>query len=110
MGRDHVDPTVPGGLPPGPSLRPQPRLRRRADGGRAVRWHHNGPPDMDLGRATWMQHHSADSPPFVDDTGLVYDRVRRQALLFGGCCPIADTWTWGGASWTRVFPRHSPPP
>jgi hypothetical protein len=31
-------------------------------------------------------------------------------VLFGGCCPSAETWTWDGASWSRRLPSDAPSP
>jgi hypothetical protein len=43
---------------------------------------------------------------------MTYDIVRRQVVLFGGCCPNpnAETWTWNGTSWTLRSPATSPSP
>jgi hypothetical protein len=44
---------------------------------------------------------------------IVYDPVRRQAVLFGGYGAsgyLSETWIWNGVTWQQVSPVTSPPP
>jgi hypothetical protein len=44
---------------------------------------------------------------------LVYDAARQRVVMFGGrsgTTTLGDTWEWDGASWTQMFPAHSPAP
>jgi hypothetical protein len=66
--------------------------------------------------ATWVRRHPAASPSPRTGAAMVYDGATRQLLLFGGSrLPfsgggyLAGTWSWNGATWTRLHPATSPP-
>ena len=64
---------------------------------------------------TWTLETPAVSPPPRSDATMVYDKTRRQLVLFGGQADdgsrLNDTWTWNGAAgaWTQPTPPISPP-
>jgi len=44
---------------------------------------------------------------------MAFDAATRTMVLFGGISDggyLDDTWSWNGATWTRLFPSTSPPP
>lgn len=41
---------------------------------------------------------------------MAYDAKRERVVLFGGSAGPNETWTWDGATWTRMTPSSSPPP
>ena len=52
-------------------------------------------------------------PPAVGGAVLVFDGLRNQDLLFGGCNQLTcsnATWLWYGRGWTRAGGRSGPPP
>jgi hypothetical protein len=52
-------------------------------------------------------------PPAVGGAVLVFDGLRNQDLLFGGCNLLTcsnTTWLWNGRGWTRAGGPSSPPP
>lgn len=54
---------------------------------------------------SWRQTATA-GPGARDHTALVYDRARKQTILFGGHAEptglLGDTWTWKGRAWTAL--------
>lgn len=61
----------------------------------------------------WTLRHPATSPPARTGAAMVYDAATRQLLLFGGNTAdeasfLGDTWTWNGATWTKLHPATSP--
>ena len=43
---------------------------------------------------------------------MAYDAATGTVVLFGGRragLAVNDTWVWNGATWTRQFPKTSPP-
>ena len=62
---------------------------------------------------TWLQLHPATAPLARGGHGLVYDRARRHALLFGGYDEnfvyLDDTWVWDGTNWNPQQPASRPP-
>ena len=43
---------------------------------------------------------------------MAYDAATSNVALFGGfgrARHLGDTWTWDGTTWTRQFPKTSPP-
>ena len=63
--------------------------------------------------ASWQQATPATSPPGRYDHAMVYDRARREVILFGGRSPtsvLGDTWRWDGVSWTQRTPAATPSP
>lgn len=66
--------------------------------------------------SNWTQHLPANSPPPRIIGTMVYDSVRNEMVLFGGCVAsgcqfghLQDTWTWDGSNWTEEQPLHRPP-
>ncbi|HEX5414276.1 MAG TPA: kelch repeat-containing protein [Chloroflexota bacterium] len=64
--------------------------------------------------ANWTRKNPASSPAARSGARMVYDPVRREIVLFGGCCDpnggkFGDTWTWDGTNWTNQKPATSPP-
>jgi hypothetical protein len=70
---------------------------------------------------TWTQQHPANTPPGQREATpvpaqMVYDAARK-AILFvdptqhsaATADDTMDTWTWDGATWTRMAPAASPP-
>lgn len=71
---------------------------------------------------TWMwngrawRRDAGPTPPWRHVMAMAYDGARRQVLLHGGAepcfewdCPLGDTWTWSGATWTERESSTSPP-
>jgi hypothetical protein len=65
---------------------------------------------------TWTQLSPATSPPARDFASMAYDSSTSQLVLFGGYGisgdkneSLNDTWSWNGATWTRLSPATSPP-
>jgi hypothetical protein len=65
---------------------------------------------------TWTQRFPAASPPIPRwNSGMAFDTLLNQVVLFGGSGPLGtdlkgDTWGWDGTDWTEQFPATSPPP
>lgn len=71
--------------------------------------------------SAWTQRHPARTPLGVDDRTpfpepMVYDAARKVILFVAPVQHVAstgadtmDTWTWNGASWTKLAPAASPP-
>ncbi len=61
---------------------------------------------------TWQQQFPAVLPPARWGANLVYDRLHKAILLFGGGTSGGgfreDTWLWDGASWIEQHPSHHP--
>ncbi len=52
-------------------------------------------------------------PPAVGGAVVVFDGLRNQDLLFGGCNLLTcsnSTWLWNGRGWTRTGSPSAPPP
>jgi hypothetical protein len=66
--------------------------------------------------ATWTKLSPSASPPARSFASMAYDAATRTVLLFGGEGMISggeygglsDTWSWNGATWTRLSPPASP--
>jgi hypothetical protein len=66
----------------------------------------------------WTQRFPAHSPSNRDLSGIAYDRVNDQVVLFGGNTDSggatsganAETWIWDRSDWTHLTPAHSPAP
>ena len=63
----------------------------------------------------WRHRTPVTSPPARAYTGLAYDSIRQEAVLYGGwngnaSFPpnLSDTWTWDGSNWTQRFPQQNP--
>jgi hypothetical protein len=57
--------------------------------------------------SNWSQQHPASTPPFQLFRSIAYDAARDRVVLFGGKSPVNnqptdDTWTWDGATWSRL--------
>jgi hypothetical protein len=70
---------------------------------------------------TWTQRHPANTPPGLREATalplqMVYDAARKVVVLVDptqhtsmSADNTMDTWTWDGATWTRLAPAASPP-
>jgi len=63
--------------------------------------------------SNWVQVHPATSPSPRDGAALVLNSASlADVLLYGGFSAstgrLADTWSWDGTTWTRLFPAASP--
>lgn len=67
--------------------------------------------------ATWSDRTppaTAVQPVPMSEPGLAFDPITGRMLMFGGTVPnqaMTDTWSWDGASWTRIDsdgPWHFP--
>lgn len=66
---------------------------------------------------TRWTHGAADESPDVfpavrNAPALVSDAAHERLILFGGLVgsrPVADTWIWDGATWSRASPASPPP-
>jgi hypothetical protein len=64
------------------------------------------------GGGDWQQHPLTNLPPVRSGASLVYDRVQKSMLLFGGEAGggfLNDTWIWDGVAWIEQQPSHRPP-
>jgi len=67
--------------------------------------------------STWQQQHPVASPSARVFASMADDVPRGRVILFGGSSGrgqsfdggLQDTWTWDGATWTRLSPSTSPP-
>jgi hypothetical protein len=68
---------------------------------------------------SWVDTTPAPAFPLsIAGHAMVYDRVRKGTVLFGGQKSlygigpdfVGDTWTWDGANWIRMTPDHAPSP
>jgi hypothetical protein len=60
----------------------------------------------------WRATRPPQSPPPRSHHSIVYDRARKQIVLFGGYSTdgmLGDTWTWDGTTWS-AYTGVSPPP
>jgi len=60
----------------------------------------------------WLQLAPQNSPSPRDSYQIAYDKVRQQAVLFGGYNNVhflGDTWIWDGTNWYAMTPSYSPP-
>lgn len=60
---------------------------------------------------SWQQLSPAASPPARFSTRMVYDRSRREMLVYGGRSAtqrFGDTWAFDGRTWTQRRPQTSP--
>lgn len=61
----------------------------------------------------WRLQSPMSSPDARSEHGLVFDKARGVAVLFGGF-PFPsthlfnDTWEWNGVNWTQVMTKHAP--
>ena len=55
---------------------------------------------------TWT-HRDVTTPPTRSLVQTVTDERTHTIVMFGGI-GMNDTWTWDGARWTQLQPRHSP--
>ncbi len=63
---------------------------------------------------TWTRQFPKTSPPAREGASIAYDAATSNVVLFGGdnaFTPVVfnGTWTWDGTTWTRQFPKTSPP-
>jgi uncharacterized protein (TIGR03437 family) len=62
--------------------------------------------------ANWTQSQPAQSPTPRSNTGIAYDSVHGQTVVFGGegvgGARLGDTWLWDGSNWTQ-FQQIGPP-
>jgi uncharacterized protein (TIGR03437 family) len=60
----------------------------------------------------WTQSQPAQSPTPRSNTGMAYDSVHGQTVVFGGegvgGVRLGDTWLWDGSNWTQ-FQQIGPP-
>jgi uncharacterized protein (TIGR03437 family) len=60
----------------------------------------------------WTQSQPAQSPTPRSNTGIAYDSVHGQTVVFGGegvgGSRLGDTWLWDGSNWTQ-FQQIGPP-
>lgn len=70
--------------------------------------------------STWTLQSTPLAPAPRGAPAMTYDRVHERVVLFGGARPIDvtpgannpdfdDTWTWDGATWTKLAPIVVPP-
>jgi hypothetical protein len=67
----------------------------------------------------WIEKHPALSPSPRGGVNMVYDSNHKQVILFGGeardpnnsrgTIAFNETWIWDGYTWTRAYPKDSPP-
>ncbi|MBW1999801.1 MAG: hypothetical protein JRJ29_17795 [Deltaproteobacteria bacterium] len=60
---------------------------------------------------TWQQQFPATLPSARWGANMVYDRVRKSVILFGGSSGggfLEDTWLWDGVTWVEQHPLHHP--
>ncbi|MEM7200831.1 MAG: kelch repeat-containing protein [Planctomycetota bacterium] len=60
----------------------------------------------------WVPRPSLRTPPTRTLSAMVFDPVRRVAVLFGGTDGVgflSDTWEWDGSEWVRRNPATHPP-
>ncbi|MEO6594377.1 MAG: kelch repeat-containing protein [Planctomycetota bacterium] len=63
-------------------------------------------------QTVWNLRTSPTVPPARQDTGLAFDSLRGQTVMFGGqtgAIALFDTWEWDGTNWALRFPANSPP-
>lgn len=64
--------------------------------------------------ANWTLRPQTVSPPAGWGMRLVLDSLRSVVVAYGGYQtsvlypPLDETWEWNGATWTRVYPAHTP--
>jgi hypothetical protein len=66
----------------------------------------------ELDAAGWIARGPGPTDAFTD-TPMAYDVEHARTVLFGGTnlgIPLATTWLWDGASWTKATPAMSPSP
>jgi hypothetical protein len=54
----------------------------------------------------------ASGPTGLELCALAWDDARKVVVLFGGDAgggPLAETWTWNGATWSQLSPATAPP-
>lgn len=59
----------------------------------------------------WQQQFPAVLPPNRFGANMVYDRARKNIVLYGGAIGggiLNDTWIWDGTSWVEQHPLHHP--
>lgn len=60
----------------------------------------------------WTQKSPTSHPPALDVSGMVYDSVRQEVLLFGGLPSSGgnnSTYAWNGTNWSQKSPLVQPP-
>jgi hypothetical protein len=66
--------------------------------------------------SNWTKQSPATSPSSSSSSGgMAYDPVTQSVVIFGGAsacgqsvCYIDQTWSWNGATWTKLSPATSP--
>src|ERR1035437_936125 len=56
---------------------------------------------------------ATSTPPLLSVSGMIYDSVRREVVVFGGGTRSGytdDTWTWNGTNWFLKTPSTRPGP
>jgi hypothetical protein len=70
----------------------------------------------------WRHLHPAASPSAREGSVMAYDAAHGNVVMYGGaklaglsagggCCNLSqvdDTWTWDGATWQLMHPKHQP--
>ncbi|HTL34299.1 MAG TPA: hypothetical protein VL326_14325, partial [Kofleriaceae bacterium] len=65
--------------------------------------------------SNWQLAPTTTAPSPRGRAAIAYDVERQRVILFGGnnragsAFPDAETWSWNGATWTKLSPAHSPP-
>lgn len=80
-------------------------------------WEWNSTTNTWANRTPAAPVYGTNTPPQLTVSRMVYDLGRGHSLLFGGqgntttaAVETNQTWTWDGATWTRLLPANSPPP
>jgi hypothetical protein len=55
----------------------------------------------ELDGTTWTERTPSVSPEERIGFGLIYDRMRKRVMLFGGLFASFSLWEWDGTSWTQ---------
>jgi len=56
----------------------------------------------------WTNVPTKSAPSAQIDHGMVYDTVRKKAVLFGGSAFTDNTWEYDGTDWTKASPAVNP--
>ncbi len=59
----------------------------------------------------WIQKSPANHPPALHVSGMAYDSIRQEVVLFGGLPKTGgynETWTWNGTNWFQKNPTLKP--
>src|SRR5436305_5520500 len=71
-------------------------------------------PQIANAQDTWTQQFPAASPTASYGSGMAYDALHQQVVLFGGetggndATGVNETWVWDGTAWTKLSPATSP--